>query len=61
MKLTHDEAAERIAGVLKASGITARIGGCSCCGVFEVEFPDGAKHESDSVYIECDGISHQRG
>lgn len=60
-EISHDEAAARIAGILKSFGIKAEIGGCSCCGIFEVEFPDGATHSSDSFWIECDGISHQRG
>jgi hypothetical protein len=60
-KITKDEAIERITGVLKAAGIKAELGGCPCCGVFDVEFPDGAKVYDDSFWLKCDGISYQRG
>lgn len=60
-EISHDEAAARIAGILKSFGIKAEIGGSRSFGIFEVEFPDGATHSSDSFWIECDGISHQRG
>lgn len=63
MKITKQEAEERIEGVLKAAGIRAYIytnyGGVD----IELEFPDGAKYEGDEVglYLSCDGLSHQRG
>lgn len=60
-ELTREEAVERIEGVLKAAGIKIEVGGCSCCGVFDVEFPDGAKFYDDSFYLKCDGLSYQRG
>jgi hypothetical protein len=59
-RITQEEAQERIAGVLKAAGIKAEIAGCSCCGIFDVEFPDGARINTDEVWIKCDGLSHQR-
>jgi hypothetical protein len=56
--ITRHEAEERLEGVLKALGIKAYVP----CTEFdaELEFPDGAKYEGH-LYIDCDGISHQRG
>jgi hypothetical protein len=60
--ITREEAEARIAGVLRAAGIKADIGSCSCCTTFDVEFPDGAVMETDDgINIVCDGISYQRG
>jgi hypothetical protein len=60
--ITREEAERRIADVLKTVGIKANIGACSCCCVFDVEFPDGSIMETDDgINIECDGISHRRG
>lgn len=59
-KITTAEAVERLETILKSMGIKAELGGCSCCGVFEVEFPDGTKASDDSFWLKCDGIEHQR-
>jgi hypothetical protein len=57
-EISHEEAIERIAGVLKAAGIKAYMYGCSCCGEFSVTFPDGATCDADQVgLIEVDGYS----
>jgi len=61
--ITKTEAIERIEGVLKAAGIKAYIY-TSLDGVdISLEFPDGARFDADEtgLYIECDGLSHQRG
>jgi hypothetical protein len=61
MKIDVEEAEVRIAEVLKAAGIKAELKCCSCCCVFEVEFPDGAKAVGWRGFeIICDGIEHQR-
>jgi hypothetical protein len=63
MKVTRDEAAERIEGVLKAAGIRVEITTTHDGVDFIAEFPDGAKYEGFDVglYIDVDGLSHQRG
>lgn len=53
-EITYDEAMTRLKGVLKANFIKLKVGGCSCCGVFEVEFPDGATFEDVSFYFDTE-------
>ena len=60
-ELTWQQAQERLKGVLEAAGIKATLSGCGCCGIFDFEFPDGAKFNDTDFYFECDGLSHQRG
>lgn len=59
--ITRQEAAERIAGVLKAVGI--KLDFFSYYSDVTIEFPDGAKFEDAeaTIRINCDGIAHQRG
>jgi hypothetical protein len=57
-EITKEEAIERIEGVLKAAGIKASLYGCSCCGEFDVTFPDGATCSDTSIgSIEVDGYT----
>lgn len=62
VELTPEDAQKRIEGVLRASGITVRIGSCGCCPPWMVAtFPDGATFDGDIDTIDADGLSHQRG
>jgi hypothetical protein len=62
MRITGEEARERLECVLKTVGIKMSLNVNTQAGFnADIEFPDGSWFLGDLHIIECDGISHRRG